>query len=277
MAEKTEKHDPTRSPEFQAAVDAAVNASLGPAVQAAVSQALAALKTSAPSSAEDLFSKMALSIAEMSHQGSGRAKPIAPEVMAARQKAADQLDALMHEMSENLRAAQIGQDKALFEAWTPRYRVVGKVWLKERLIEPFRRGRERGSRPVPQDIAWSGPPNHLLKPLNEIAGRLHNLFLASVGSVARLGRVSYKDAAGRGASVQADNRPYWMTPGGLVVQGDPPAVRGDAKAMLLGQDDQVFSLDRDEPIERDNNDPTNELIHVLGTVAAPARATQFPT
>ncbi len=273
MAEKTER-DVTKTPEFAAALEAAVDQRIMPAVQAAVSQALAALKTAGPASAEELFSKMALSIAEMSHQGSGRAKPIAPEVMAARQKAADQLELLMHEMSDNLRRGHLTQDKALLAQWTPRYRVTAKVYLKERIIDPFRRPRERGGKPAPQEIAWSGPPSHALKPLNEIATRLHELFLASVGSVSRLGRVSYKDADGNRASTQPDNRPYWMTPGGLIVQGDPPA-----KAVVLGQEEgELLSVARDEHRDnQDNNDPSNEFVHVLGTVAPPARHSQFPT
>ncbi len=54
-----------------------------------------------------------------------------------------------------------------------------------------------------------------------------------------------------------------MTPGGVVVKGDPVRSRREIPEALLAADDDLRVATQ--------NDPTAAFVQVLGTVAAPAR------
>lgn len=228
------------------------------AIAEAAQKAIAQLVPSAGvgEDTQRLFSEMALAIANMSNQGSGRVKPVAPEIMHKREVAARKCAELLGEVHGHLRKAKLTQDSRLEKEWSPEYRVTSKVYFNERLIEPYRKGNGRGASPVAQDIVWTGMPNEALRPLNTIAERLTTLYRESVGAAPHLKSISGPN----GGQLAPDNRPYWMTPGGLVVKGDPPP-----KATTLGNDP------RDELANVDNNDPNDPFVHVLGTLHPPAR------
>ena len=236
------------NPDVQKVIQAA-------AAQAAA-EAVAQMKLAAPvpvasqgfdinESTKQMFSEMALAIADMANQGSGRVKPISPQVMQQRAEATKRMDTLIQEVHVRIKRAKDDGDRDQEEVWTPTYRVVSKIYFNERLIEPFRRLNDKTVEA--NEIQWTGEPNDALRPTNKIAEQIYEEFKAS-----------------RGSSVQikgADNRPIWVTKGGLVVKGDAPA-----KAYVAAPTDYKDNLG-----VKDNNDPNAPFVNVLGTIAAPAR------
>lgn len=178
-----------------------------------------------------MFDRMAMAIAEISDQGTAR-KRVAPEVLAARARAHERMIKLLN-------AAREDGDE-------PEYRLVAKTYLSERFIEPFMPGPDK--RPIPTEIIWKGAPNQAMRPLNKVAKAIYAAFQESVGTQEKLNGV--------------DNRPFAMTPGGVVVKGLPAAARRDIPQDLLA-DDLIMP--------GGNIDPTASHVRVLGTVAAPAR------
>ncbi|SDD94957.1 hypothetical protein SAMN05216337_1017131 [Bradyrhizobium brasilense] len=232
------------TPEFKAAVAAAVATALPDAVKLAVSQVQAELINAASkgdkepkvAAAEgaggDFVERLALAIAEISDQGTNR-KRVAPEILA--QRAAKQ-----REMVERLQLARERGEK-------PEYRLVSKVYLNERLIEPYMPGPNKQA--VPTEIIWLGVPSEAMRPINKPAEEIYQLFRESVGSTE--------------AIKGQDNRPFYLTVGGVVIKGDARAQRREVAADNRFNDGlQVAS---------DPRDPTAPFVHVLGTVAAPAR------
>lgn len=259
MAEQQQKPDMAAimaTPEFQKAVQEA-------ATRAAAEAVARLAQGSTPSAAADdstkqLFSEMALAIANMSNQGGGRAKPVAPEVMQRRMAAAERADKLIRAARAKAKEARDRGDKDQEIAWTPRYRVVAKVYLNERFIEPFRKLDNRQI--VASEIYWTGMPNEGMRPLNGVAEEIYDAYREAIGSTSRLKSISGPN----GGQVAQDNRPYWVTPAGLVVIGDAPP-----KAFVAARVDHADDLGA----PTDNNDPNSPTVHVLGTVAPPARRT----
>lgn len=215
-----------------------------------------AARPSAPGSITDdmraLFSEMALGIAQMSHQGSGRAQPLAPAEMQKRIAAGEKLEALIAQVNANVRDAQHKRDAEGLAKWMPVYRVTGKIHFGERIIDPFRAAEVKGAKPIPQDIEWSGKPNDALRPLNAIAEDIFSLYREFVGLPTQL-----KPRSGpSGGTVAIDNRPYWLTIKGRVVQGTPPA-----RATIL-------SPGMEEPVQDEFADDA-PMVRVLGTIAPP--------
>ena len=136
-----------------------------PEAQKAIAEAVAnavAKQSGGISLSEDtrkLFSEMALAIADMSHQGSGRVRPVAPEVMGQRQEATRKLFALLAEVAGHLKRAKDSDDAELMKKWMPRYQVVAKIFFNEKFIEPYTKAPRPGDPPIPSIITWSGPPN----------------------------------------------------------------------------------------------------------------------
>ncbi len=177
-----------------------------------------------------MFDRMAMAIAEISDQGTAR-KRVAPEVLAARARAHERMVKLLNAAREN------GDE--------PEYRLVAKTYLSERFIEPFMPGPDK--RPIPTEIIWKGAPNQAMRPLNAVASAIYAAFQESVGTQEGLKGM--------------DNRPFYMTPGGVTVKGDPLPQRRAIPDDLL-----------DEGLRLTNQkDPSAPFVRVLGTVAAPAR------
>ena len=236
-----------------------------PEAQKAIAEAVAsAVAKQAPSGmalssdSRQLFSEMALAIAEMGNQGSGRVRPVAPEVMAQRQEASRKLHALLAEVGGHLKRAKDSDDAALMTKWMPRYQVVAKIFFNETFVEPYTKAPRPGDPPIPSIITWSGPPNDALVPLNDIAKKLKQLFKESVGTAQKLEPISGPN----GGQVAPDKRQYWMTFEGRVVQGSPPPRA------------RVLDALSDDPDYKPQNDPTAPFVNILGTVhpATPQKA-----
>lgn len=220
----------TLTPEFQRLVAEAVAKALPDLAKAGT------VGLGVDEATKAFFSQFALSVAEVADQGTHR-KRVSPEVMARRKAAAEKCEKLIAD--------------ARVAGLKPEYRVTAKIYFNERLIEPYRRGPDKSV--VPQEIIWTGMPNEALRPLNKVAEDIYEAYRESVGSTEKLRSIK----GSHGGIVAPDNRPYSMTPNGLVVKGEisPKAVIGP--------------IDADGPI--DNNDPNAAEVHVLGTVAAPAK------
>lgn len=229
-----------------------------PEAQAAIAEGIAKALAKQPAlggeSVELMLSKMALAIAEMGHQGSGRVRPVAPEVMQQRADAKRKLDDLLAEVNCNLKRAKDSDDKELTLKWLPRYQVIGKIFFNEQFVEPYTKAPRPGDPPIPSIINWSGPPNDCLLPLNSIAKKLKQLFKESVGTATKLDPISGPN----GGQVAPDRRAYWMTFEGRVVQGSPPP-----RATVL---DTALEDAKGDPDYKPQNDPGAPFIHVLGTV-----------
>lgn len=250
-------------PEVQKAVADAAAKAAGDAVAAALANLPKAAAGEGGSSPdlEQLFSGMAHAIAEMSYQGNNaRMKPVAPEVLAKREAATKKyLEVLAHAFAMRKRAIEAGDEERV-RMWTPHYRVVSKCYLGDQFIEPYRRDPAT-KKAVPQDIYWVGPPSNSLEPLNQVALDIFIPYKESIGEVAPLEKFTFKDAQGNVHISKPDTRPFWMTPGGLVVQGDGPA------KMLL----PTAPITDKTGLKIDNNDPDAPFLQVLGTIAPPAQ------
>lgn len=238
----------TETPEFKAAVAAAVAV----AVPEVAARAVAELaKHGAPvgagidPDATGLMEKLALAIAEISDQGTKR-KRVAPEILAARARAAEKAEALILECRTMIKQADETGDRAMKAAWSPEYKVIAKIYFNERFIEPWRRDQAT-KQAVPNEIVWTGMPNEALRPINDIAKRIFALFKESIGSSDKIASI--------------DSRPVWLTARGLVVKGDAPA-----RMQVAGNAGFADGLEVKLP-----NDPTAPEVHVLGTIAPPAR------
>jgi hypothetical protein len=192
---------------------------------------------------KDLADQIALSIAELSDQGTNR-KRVAPEILASRAKAYEKLIKQLSEARDRADVALDAGDKVEAARWLPEYRVAAKTYLTDRIVEPWRRGANNEL--VPTEIIWRGIPNNSLRPINAIAIALFSTFQAWVGTE---GLLRAEDS--------------FMTPGGVVIKGEAPA-----GSRLAVSDEQRPS---DLEIMADPSDPTATHIRVLGTIAEPAR------
>lgn len=216
------------------------------AVALAMEKIVATLATArgAPSGeeapAEELrFARMlAMQLAELTDQGTSRRR-VAPEVMAMRAHARD---AIVEVIARN-RAAGV----------MPTYRLVHKVYLGERLIEPLYLGADHKN--YPEEIEYGGIPSMAMRPHDAPAKEVFDLFLKWTGSVVpdedqalAEGRVTIHGHVVIKSRVESAQAPQIGGGGGHA--GGDVAVKSKR-----GQPGQI--------LER----------RVLGTVAAPARAT----
>lgn len=239
----------TETPEFKDAVKDALS-SMRESLLADLKASLVGAKAEDQVDIKSIFSQMALSIAEMNDQGSDR-KRIDPAVLAAREAAKDRMGALI------LKARELPHDKR------PRYKLIGKTYLKERFIEPFQRLADK--RIVPTEIFWTNAPNGAMRPVNDSAKRIYKEFLEWMGGSTELaGLVKV---------------PQWVTNSGAMLANGPNASGALHSAlpnpfdlddpMAVGGNGAVDEDDTFEVISQ--SDPRAPEIHVLGTVAPPAK------
>ena len=174
--------------------------------------------------------KLAAELAQLNNQGPAAKLYVAPAVLAAR-KAARQ------KMVELIIAARA-------KGLKPRYALRNKVYLNERLIDPFYLHDHEQHR---TEIDWTGAPNEAMIPRNEVAKEIYAAFVESIGTK---------------TPVQ-DERPVSVTPGGLTVHGAPQKRRGDQKAAT--SDLAAEFADDLAVAHREGGRPDGHL-RVLGTI-----------
>lgn len=195
-----------------------------------------------------LFNQMALAIAQMSNQTNDR-KAIDPAILQERAAARERMSVLIKGAHAQIKAARSTGDEAIIKKaeldFLPRYRVIAKCCLNERIVVPFRQDPATKAA-VPQNISWSGEPNDAMRPVNDVAKRIYAEFRASRGELA-LGTIP---------------KPLWLSPNGLVIEGDHP------KKQIHDEEQRFKENISIDPLP---NDPTADFVNILGTVAAPAR------
>lgn len=247
----------TDLPEFKAAVAAAaeqVRNELMSAMRSANPELLTSAPAAAPTAPPDLvdvFKQMALSIAEMSHQGSPRDKPIDPRLLEQRAAAQARLNAMLDDVQNEIRRVHGARHpsaearREAVRAISPKWKCISKVNLADRMIDPFQ--RDPGTKKaVPVEFYYMFEPNHAMRPLNALAERIYAEFRASRGERTKIEVLSTK--------------PSWITDNGLIIEGENAPQR---RAIAAPMDD---GLDVPQDI-----DPEAPFIHVLGTLHEPAQ------
>lgn len=235
------------SPEFKAAVDAAAAA----ATQR-VLEGLALARNSNPdgdTTALEGFAKgLALSFAELADQGSNR-KRVAPEIVARREAARSRMFDLLIRGNAN--------------GWPvkPEYRVVSETYLNEQLVKPYR--SDPATKKVePVEIFWTGAPNECMRPLNEPAREIYEEYMLSIGGPTVVAKNS------KGETLATDGRAVTVTPGGLIIKGQESARRTVSN---LADSNNANPFNDSLGMKGFHNDPRATEVHVLGTVAPPAK------
>lgn len=232
--------DVTQSEEFKAAV--------AEAAQKAAAEILSTLKDAGKESPGDISfaEKLGLAIAQLSHQGTGRGKPVDPAILRARDEARTRMTDLI------LQARK--------EGVVPVYTLRNKVYLDEVLVDPvYIDPATKEQRAT--TIEWPGVPSEAMVPENEAAKQIHAAFSDSIGVV----QIDH--------SKHLKPEQFGVTAGGLVVKGAGHALRpmqvGNQRADAAPQGEGLR-------VQRGPGNPTGKQkeIRVLGTVAAPARVGQ---
>lgn len=172
-----------------------------------------------------MIQMLAHEIAKVGDPGNKR-RTVSPEVAAAREEAQTRMMSLLLE--------------AHAKSEMPVYTVVNKIYLMEVKIEP--QYKEAGTNMIKDtEINWPGIPNEAMRPANEVAGKIHKEFLASIGS--------------NGATPR--QKAPWVISGNEIV-------RGTSQPVKQVSDGQGF--DPRVP----GKSATPKTINVLGSVAQPA-------
>lgn len=226
----------TETPEFKAAVAEALKG-LIPEIAKEFANARPAATPEADANSSAFADKLAMAIAQLTDQGTDR-KRVAPEVLAKRTAERERMGKLI----------MAARDKGL----KPLYRALNKLYLNERLVEPFRRGPNNSLEPV--IFGWNGVPSEYMYPMDDVAKEIFTAFLNSIGSVAD--------------DPSAMEKPLWATPGGLIIQGEAPVSMKQAPDNLTRKFADGLEL-------KLPNDPREKEIHILGTIHPAAKTNEF--
>lgn len=207
--EKMPPFDVTKTPEFSAAVAAAV---------AEAVRQIAPPPAAPVDAMKGLATEIALAIEALSRQNNPAAAPIFDPRVLEKQRAAH---ARMEELIKEALAIPEGDPRR------PVYGALGKLNLEHVMIEPFRRDPAT-RQAVQQKFVWCLAPNDLMEPKNEMAVRIYSEFRASVGK----------------EHLKHTKRPGvpWMTHAGLYLEGTPQKrteiqeARVNSPALELGAD-----------------------------------------
>lgn len=271
----------TNSPEFKAAVaeqTAALRegilAEILPTLQAQLGAARAQVGSEAQTetvgasaSDNELMRSLAVSIAELTDQGSNR-KRVAPEILAKREESrARMLEAIL---------------KAKASKQQPWYTLVAKTYLNEILLDPFTTDPKTKAI-EPTTIMWEGIPNEAMRPLAgcSVAEEIFEHFMGWIGGFT--GRT--KRDRSKGLGMDADLRAYGVTPGGMVVKGMSAAqhrTMGNLADSNNGKAQDVNIPGAPAPTPYTDGlvvgnpaDPRTKLVRVLGTVHPAAEQNNF--
>ena len=175
----------TETPEFKAAIDS-FKADIIAQLNAAGSS-----RAAAPGSDHAFADMLAMAIAGLTDQGSGR-KHVAPQVIKARSDARERMMKLI-----------------VAEGRVPQYELRNKVYLDEVLVDPIwidpASKQQRAT-----VIEWRAVPNDVMVPVNEVAKEIFTAFRESIGTV--------EDAPIQPAIMG-------VTAGGLTIKSGSKAVR----------------------------------------------------
>lgn len=222
----------TETVEFKAALDDAVSKGVANILE----QLKVAQKGESRPGDSTWAEGLAMAIAQLSHQGVGKAKPVDPAIIKQR----DESRARMATLIIDARA----------RGEIPIYALRNKVYLDERLIDPVVIDSKTHEQ-VPTQIGWPGVPNEAMVPVNDSAKEIHQAFSSSIGTVVIEHSKHIKPEV------------YSVTKEGRVIRSASLATRPQVNADSQDEGVQVLNA-------RGGNRKQKE-INVLGTVASPAR------
>lgn len=233
------------NPEFQAALAAEVQArvdALLPDLMAKLAKASGAVPAGDD---KNFVSALALQLAELTGQGSGRIY-VAPEIVEARRQAFERLKALL---------VQLRVEKQM-----PAYRLTNKVQLNlgptlgEVLIDPLYRDNTRIVQST--EIDWPGIPNNAMFPINEAAERVFAEFSAWTGTAPKAEADEYLAVTSHGAVVRGEAA-------GVLLRNDRPrGGLGELGGAAADPDAPAAGIRRKDPAPK-------RLVQVLGTLTKP--------
>ena len=236
------------TPEFKQALAAAVSDAV-PAITEQILGRLMAARGGAADPAtlgsdKAFAAEMAMAIAQLTDQGSGR-KRVSPEIVRQRSEARDRMTQLILEARDS--------------GAVPVYQLRHKVYLDEQLVEPIfidPRSREQCA----TEIEWRAVPSEAMIPVNDVAKAIFRAFADSIGSIEH----------------ENYERPLMgVTAGGLVIRSNSAAVR--PASVLRANDPAAAPVPADSEgglgVRHKNKPGSYVERRVLGTVAAPARQT----
>jgi hypothetical protein len=181
---------------------------------------------------------LAMAIAALTDQGTGRHKRIDPKEVVRREEARERMVTLI--------------EKAIAEKTAPSYRLRHMVYFGEMKVNPV--WIDRDHRQQATEIDWYGVPNEALEPINDVAIAIYAEFAVWIA------------AAGK-----RDLGEMRVTANGLaIIKGPPQIVRTD-EAQHVGRGGVEGPL---TPVIRGRTAPGPMAeTHILGTVMPPARQT----
>ena len=184
-----------------------------------------------------LLENLSMAFAEVSAQGVGVQKPIAPDLLRARAASMEEMIALLK--------------KARDEGLTPTYRLRSPVYFDEAYVIQHWTDSDHVQQPT--DIDWPGAPNLAMVPLNEIATQIMAAFKGTLANT--LG----------GGPSRAEELSAFR--GGLNVKGPKKVAK---QAGPAGQFDADPSSYQGLKIKHKGARGQGKLTHVLGTISPPA-------
>jgi hypothetical protein len=197
---------------------------------AAPEEAPASVKPDA--SMKAMIENLSMAFADISAQGIGVQKPVAPDVLRARDEAHERMIGLIRKASE--------------EGRIPTYRIIKPVYLDEAYVVETWDDSDHVRQAT--EIDWPGVPNHVMIPLNDVAKEIKQAFLDSVGNMGTVSRVEKLAEFQRGLNVRGPKR---------AERAQPAPSQFDAPYQGLN-------------IRHQNARGRTRLTHVLGTIAPPA-------
>ena len=240
---ETEEQRPEAAPieqtqEFQDAVAAATDR-IKADILAQIASASRAPTAPAPNTDHAFADMLAMAIAGLTDQGSGR-KHVAPQVIKARAEARERMMML------------IVASRA--SGTLPTYELRNKVYLDEVLVDPIwidPASKEQRA----TVIEWRSVPNDVMVPVNEVAKEIFAAYKDSVGTV---------DDAPIQPAIQG------VTAGGLTIRSGSKAVRP-----VVAFDNAPDKQHTEGGLNIAHRGKPGQFVekHILGTIATPARQT----
>ena len=255
--------DVTKTPEFQAAVEAGVAAAL-PAILEKLSAQISTMSAGpgVPTAGMDfaqLLRDLTMNLADVADQGTGRPVRLAPDEITRRKAAVEEMGRLLMEAYEQQAAAEGDGDERRMAQWTPEYELLDKIVVGERLVQPF---QDVNGVAEPTVIEWNGAPGPVMRPVNKIAKLIFEQYAISIGGIA-----DTVDAE--------DKREMWVTLGKLTVKTSRGARFRDAPRRQVSN---FADSNNGSPIDREPRsrikrpqDPRDKEVAILGTVAPKAK------
>lgn len=201
-----------------------------------------------------MMQELAMAISELTTQGTGRVR-VSPEVLMRREQAREKMMGLITE--------------ARAEKKVPTYRLRHKIYLNERLIEPF--WQHPATKAIENtEIDFWGIPNDAMVPVNDAAKEIYEAYRDSIGIV--------HGARGVSNLLPPEDK-LSVTQNGLVIRNSANAAMNvhstPERPVFAGPMKSAYEEgDKDSQplvIKQDARTGQYKDVAVLGTIAPPAR------